>query len=84
MPAQPYLETISLIHAGDWESAHQLIQRYNTETACWIHAHLHRIEGDLWNANYWYDRAGKQAPDITLQQELDQIKSFILNESGKR
>lgn len=83
MTASPYLEAIQYIKARDWESAHQLIQRYNTKTACWIHAHLHRIEGDLWNANYWYDRSGKQPSTLTLEDELAEINSFIIKNSGK-
>ena len=82
MPVDPYIEAIHFIEKGDWEASHQLIQRYNSAMACWIHAHLHRVEGDLWNANYWYDRAGKKAPDLSFQEERDQIKSFILKEQS--
>jgi hypothetical protein len=46
--------------AGDWDAAHQLVQRYEDDaTAAWIHAVLHKIEGDLGNARYWYRRAGR-------------------------
>jgi hypothetical protein len=83
MSVDPYWEAILYIEKGDWESAHQLIKRYNTETACWIHAHLHRAEGDLWNANYWYERAGKQPLTCTLNEEQDKIKSYLLKETGK-
>ena len=43
--------------AGDWEAAHGIVQRHETDaTACWIHAVLHKIEGDVANARYWYRR----------------------------
>ena len=80
MSTESYLEAIRLIEKGDWEASHRLIQMYNTQTACWIHAHLHRIEGDLWNAAYWYERAGKKMTGLSFEAELKQIKSFILNE----
>ncbi len=83
MPSHAYLEAIQLIEKGDWEASHQLIQRYNTEMACWIHAHLHRIEGDLWNANYWYKRAGKIPSTLSFAEEQAEIKSYILKETGK-
>ena len=39
---------------GDWDSAHNIAQEYSDETANWIHAVLHKIEGDVFNSNYWY------------------------------
>jgi hypothetical protein len=83
MSVSSYLDAISYIENGDWDASHQLIQKYHTQIACWIHAHLHRIEGDLWNANYWYERAGRKASDHTLEEERNQIKSYILNELQK-
>jgi hypothetical protein len=46
--------------AGEWEAAHVLVQQHEDDpTSCWIHAVLHRIEGDTGNARYWYRRAGR-------------------------
>lgn len=46
--------------AGDWDGAHRLVQVDEVDTtACWIHATLHKIEGDAGNARYWYRRAGQ-------------------------
>ena len=46
--------------AGDWDAAHQIVQQYESdETAAWIHAVLHKIEGDASNSRYWYRRAGR-------------------------
>lgn len=45
---------------GEWDAAHQLVQQYEDDaTAAWIHAVLHKIEGDLGNASYWYRRADR-------------------------
>jgi hypothetical protein len=54
------LQAIELAEAGRWDAAHELVQQYETDTtAAWIHAVLHKIEGDLGNSRYWYSRAGK-------------------------
>lgn len=46
--------------AGDWHAAHAIVQRDETDpTSCWIHAVLHKIEGDAGNSRYWYRRAGQ-------------------------
>ena len=51
------------------------MQDINTETAFWIHAYLHRLEGDIDNANYWYNRARKEPYSESLESELnDNIK----------
>ena len=52
-------KALDLIAAGDWNGAHELVQDDPSAEAAWVHAHLHRIEGDLGNAGYWYRRAGK-------------------------
>ncbi len=54
---------------GDWHMAHTIAQDINTTDGSWIHAYLHRKEGDEGNAAYWYRRAGKRFPDITLDEE---------------
>jgi hypothetical protein len=53
------LRAVELALAGDWDAAHQLVQQYEDETAAWIHAVLHKIEGDPGNARYWYSRANR-------------------------
>ncbi|MCK0159823.1 hypothetical protein [Allomuricauda sp. F6463D] len=55
---------------GDWESSHDIAQDLHSLMGSWIHAYLHRKEGDKWNAGYWYGRAGKPFPDYTLEEEL--------------
>ena len=54
------LHAIDLAIAGEWNAAHQIVQQYEADTmAAWIHAVLHKIEGDQDNSRYWYRRAGK-------------------------
>lgn len=53
-------QAVELAMAGDWEGAHRIVQAYEDDVlACWIHAALHKIEGDADNARYWYARAGQ-------------------------
>jgi hypothetical protein len=53
------LRAVELALAGNWDAAHQLVQQYEEGTAAWIHAVLHKMEGDLGNARYWYRRANR-------------------------
>ena len=57
------LKALWLARAGRWHEAHDLCQDVEDPGGAWIHAHLHRVEGDLANAGYWYDRAGKPQPE---------------------
>ena len=54
-----FLKAIDLALGGQWNDAHQIVQQYEDITASWIHAVLHKIEGDQDNRRYWYRRAGK-------------------------
>jgi hypothetical protein len=63
---------------GNWEVAHPLVQNPLDQKACWVHGFLHREDGDLGNAGYWYSRAGKAVPNLSIQQEWDQIVSEFL------
>ena len=70
----------ALWHIGrdQWGRAHALIQTHGDSNSCWIHAHLHRIDGDLPNAAYWYSRAGRGMPKSDLKTEWDQIVTALL------
>ncbi len=63
---------------GRWDSAHQLAQSVNDATGAWVHAYLHRKEGDLYNASYWYSRANKTMPQVSLEQEWEEISQALL------
>lgn len=62
----------------DWERSHEIAQHINDQDGSWIHAYLHRKEGDLFNARYWYSKAGKNEPAVSLKQEWESlVKNFI-------
>ena len=63
---------------GNWSGAHAIAQGIEDEMGSWIHAYLHRKEGELANAGYWYRRAGKPAAHDTLDDEWDRIVSSLL------
>ena len=73
-----YLQSLWYDGKGNWEEAHHLIQDLTDKTAAWIHAYLHRKEGDVWNANYWYSKAGKRMPGYSLQQEWEELVKEML------
>ena len=63
----------------NWDMAHNIVQDIHSETASWIHAYLHRVEGDIANAHYWYNRANKEPNSELLESELnDIIKTVFL------
>ena len=70
------LEAIDLVLAGQWDSAHEIVQQYDSDaTAAWIHAVLHKMEGDQENSRYWYRRAGKLEQFANdPRTELEQMK----------
>ncbi len=65
---------------GDWYTAHKIVDGMSGNTAKWVHAYLHRKEGDEWNAGYWYRQAEKSFPKITLEEEHQELVEFILNQ----
>lgn len=73
-----YLEAMWYDAHGNWNKAHTLVDHLEDATASWVHAYLHRKEGDIWNADYWYRKAGRKRPDISLQQEWEQITKALL------
>jgi hypothetical protein len=63
---------------GDWERAHQLVMDDESKEAAWVHAYLHRAEGDLANARYWYRQAGQESCEGALEAEwTDLVKDFL-------
>ncbi len=63
---------------GDWDAAHRQVQDDGSADAAWVHAYLHRVEGDLSNAGYWYRRAGKPVATVELQAEWDAMVAALL------
>jgi len=56
---------------GDWKLAHDQVDHLTSKSASRIHAYLHRKEGDSWNADYWYRKAGEKYPEISLDEEWE-------------
>jgi hypothetical protein len=63
---------------GDWRKAHDAVDHEAGAVAAWVHAYLHRVEGDLGNASYWYRQAGKPASTASLDDEWAQIASALI------
>ena len=63
---------------GDWSRAHEIVQDEAGHDAAWVHAYLHRKEGDLANASYWYQRAGKPVWKEPLEEEWEALAAALL------
>jgi hypothetical protein len=63
---------------GDWSKAHEIVQDARDGDSAWVHAYLHRKEGDLNNARFWYERSGQLEFVGELNQEWEQITSIFL------
>jgi len=77
----PLLQALLLDAAGDWDSAHAIAQKYASREGSLVHAYLHRKEGDLGNASYWYHRAQASMPEISLTEEWEYIAMQLLEQS---
>jgi hypothetical protein len=67
---------------GDWDQAHKIVQDEPSADAAWVHAYLHRVEGDLGNAGYWYRRAGRPAADDAVEAEWERIVATLLGDNA--
>ena len=73
-----YLKSLWYDAKDDWDKAHQLIQDVDDKNASWIHAYLHRKEGDVANSGYWYRRAGKNRSSLSLEKEWEEIVTALI------
>jgi hypothetical protein len=76
----PLLQALWHDAKGDWERAHALAQEVDGESGAWVHAYLHRKEGDAGNAAYWYQRAQQPVADDSLDAEWTRIAASLLGE----
>lgn len=74
----PYALALWYERKGDWHKAHQIVQDMNDDLAAWVHAYLHRREGDQGNAAYWYRMAGKPFPVVSMDQEWKEMVKEVL------
>jgi hypothetical protein len=76
---QALIRAVELAIAGDWQGAHKIVQQDEADqTSCWLHAVLHKIEGDAANARYWYGRAGQAYEAYAdAKAELTAIKAAL-------
>ena len=78
-PDAALLEAVGQALQGDWQAAHRIVQeREGDAVADWIHAVVHRMEGDLGNARYWYGRCGRVLrPELSTADELREIEAVL-------
>ena len=69
----PLVEAIELAEQGFWDEAHRIVQQIDDPISHWLHANLHREEGDPENAKYWYHRAVREYTEMDLSEERRQI-----------
>ena len=76
----PLLTALWWDKKGRWEKSHIIAQDIYTKEGSWVHAYLHRKEGDTWNADYWYGKAGKSRPSINLDKEWESLVKHFLDQ----
>jgi hypothetical protein len=74
----PALAALWWMKKGDWEKAHATAQDDHSKDGAWVHGHLHRVEGDLDNAAYWYGQSGRTRAPQPLDEEWDAIAAALL------
>ena len=74
----PALMALWHLARGEWDSAHGHAQSDGSRDGAWVHAHLHRVEGDLANAGYWYRRADRPPCEASLDDEWEEIAAALL------
>lgn len=77
----PNLKALWYDSKGYWNKSHEIAQDIKTADGSLIHAYLHRKEGDLLNAEYWYRQAGRNLPDLSLDEEWEKLVSEFTSEN---
>jgi hypothetical protein len=76
------LEALWWAAKGDWEKAHTIVMNDESADAAWVHAYLHRVEGDLPNARYWYGQAKRETATGALDTEWAAMSAALLSKTG--
>ena len=72
------VRAVRLLQEGDWETAHPIAQKSSSALGRWAHGIVHLLEGDLDNARYWYDRAGREfSRGIDIADEIEQLRLAV-------
>ncbi|MFW6326956.1 MAG: hypothetical protein ACOC2F_01445 [Bacteroidota bacterium] len=74
------LEALIFEARGDWKKAHDIAQEDKSRDGAWVHGYLHRKEGDIWNARYWYSRSGRPFTTKTFREEWEDLVSYFLKQ----
>ncbi len=80
----PLLKALWHDARGDWNRAHEIAQDVEDASGAWVHAYLHRKEGDAGNAGYWYKRAGQPVATDSLDAEWDRVATALLGKVNVR
>jgi hypothetical protein len=79
----PALQALWWAAKGDWDKAHRIVMKQEGRDAAWVHAYLHRVEGDLDNAGYWYRQAHRPADLGPLEAEWDAIATALIDKQAE-
>src|SRR5437016_13337492 len=79
----PALEALWWAGKGEWDRAHEIVQDESSRDAAWVHAYLHRVEGDLGNAGYWYRQAHRPVASEPLEAEWAAIATELLGQGSR-
>jgi hypothetical protein len=75
------IKALWYLHHDQWDDAHDIAQNDSSPHGSWLHGILHKVEGDEWNAKYWYQKAGMPYREIPLNEEIKLLADQILSES---
>ena len=75
------VDALTLCREGNWDGAHTIVQQDDSRLAAWLHGVIHQEEGDLSNARYWFNRAGRRDPDPATVNELDNFEQELIGSS---
>ena len=78
------IAALALCREGKWDDAHKIVQQDNSRLAAWLHGVIHQEEGDLSNARYWFNRAGRHEPDATTADELNHFEHELIGPNGDK
>ena len=78
------IAALALCREGKWDDAHKIVQQDNSRLSAWLHGVIHQEEGDLSNARYWFNRAGRHEPDATTADELNHFERELIGPNGDK